>query len=121
MNKQVPTVAFPSLQCRAANTHNQLTHTTLQSAQPKMVPPSLASGWHALRVSRSDLTGKIPSSEKFVGRLPHRLTWVWRNRGIVSLESVWGTTNYVARGKFVLMTKNKVLQIVRRKLFLGWI
>jgi len=67
----------------------------------KWLTPSLALGWHALRASRRDLTEKIPLSEKFVGRLPHRLTWVWRKRGIASLESACGITSYVDRGKCV--------------------
>ena len=30
-----------------------------------------------------------------------RTTWVWRKRGIASLESVCKTASYVARGKCV--------------------
>ena len=30
-----------------------------------------------------------------------RLTWVWRKRGIASLENTCKTASYVARGKFV--------------------
>ena len=34
--ERVETVAFPSFQCSVADTHNQLTYTTLKTALPKM-------------------------------------------------------------------------------------
>jgi len=33
---------------------------------------------------------------------PHRTTWVWRKRGIASLESACKIASYVARGKCML-------------------
>ena len=35
-SERVAVVASPSFQCSVANTHNQLIHTTLKTAQPKM-------------------------------------------------------------------------------------
>jgi len=74
-------VVSPRLQYRvsAHKTNSQTPYC--KPHNPKMAAPSLASGWRTLQVGLRDLTEKIPTSEKFVGRLPHRLTWVWHNVG----------------------------------------
>ena len=95
------TVASPRLQYRVADPQVNAQHHIANRTARKRLRRYLASGWHTLRSSRRDLTGKIPLSDGIVGRLPHRLTWVWRKRGIASLESDCEIESYVARCKNV--------------------
>jgi len=92
---------FPKFAISCFRAHNQLTHTILQTAQPKMADAIFGFGRTHTPQRSSGLDRKNTIVGKCWGRLPHRLTWVWRNRGIVSLESNCEIASYVARGKCV--------------------